>query len=347
MKTATRRDINDEATALMCARRIKDANRLEMLYLLTVADAAATGPKAWNSWTLLLLRDLALKTLRILEKGELASREALESAEEKKEALIKSARNREERRRTAELLSVMSPRYMLNCTAEEIEKHMALHAKLGEDRFVWEVATGDISDQRTVTICAKDAPGLFSKMAGAFTLCGFDILDTRAFTWRNNMVLDIFEIKVPADYDREEARWEKAERILSGALSGALDLHEKIFKWMSTYRSKKAQPKTRPHRVTIDNDLSDFLTVLEIHTYDFPGLLFIITDTLFRCGMDVWVAKIATKADQVVDVFYIRDVDGQRVDTPELEKKLTSAILEMLEGTEKNQIENLRPAVTA
>jgi len=314
---------------------------------LTVADASATGPKAWNSWTLMLLRDLALKTLKILERGELASREVLQTVETQKEALIKSAHTREERRQTAELLSVMSPRYMLNSTTEEISRHMALHSELGESRFVWQVTTGDIPDNRTVTICAKDAPGLFSKMAGAFTLSGFDILDAKAFTWRNNVVLDIFEVKVPVDYDREAARWKKAHDILSASLAQEFDLHTEIFKWMATYQSKKAQPKTRPHQVTIDNDLSDFLTVLEIHTYDFPGLLFLITDTLFRCKMDVWVAKIATKADQVVDVFYIRDVDGQKIDTPDQEAVLKDAIMEMLETADKNLKNNRQAAAIA
>ena len=340
MKTATRRDINDEATALMCARRIMDIDRLKMLFLLTVADAAATGPKAWNSWTLMLLRDLTLKILKILERGELASREVLQSVETKKKNLIKSARSQEDRRRTASLLSVMSPRYMLNCRPEEIQRHMALHTRLGEDPFVWQVDTGNIADNRTVTICAKDTPGLFSKMAGAFTLCGFDILDAQAFTWRDNVVLDIFEVKVPKDYDREKERWEKAHNILSAALTGEIDLHAEIIKRMTTYRPKKSQPKTRPHRVSIDNDLSDFLTVLEIHTYDFPGLLFLITDTLFRREMDVWVAKIATKADQVVDVFYIRDVDGQKIDIPEQEAQLEADILEILQTADGNSEKN-------
>jgi Amt family ammonium transporter len=31
-----------------------------------------------------------------------------------------------------------------------------------------------------------------------------------------------------------------------------------------------------------------------------------VTDALFKCGLDIWVAKIATKVDQVVDVFYVR-----------------------------------------
>ena len=51
IKTATRRDLNDEETAISCAKTIKDIDRLKMLYLLTVADSMATGPKAWSDWT--------------------------------------------------------------------------------------------------------------------------------------------------------------------------------------------------------------------------------------------------------------------------------------------------------
>ncbi|MCK5712090.1 MAG: HD domain-containing protein, partial [Hyphomicrobiaceae bacterium] len=69
IKIATRRDIHDEETAIFCARTIKEIDRLKMLYLLTVADSMATGPKAWNDWMQTLLRDLFLKVLNVLEKG--------------------------------------------------------------------------------------------------------------------------------------------------------------------------------------------------------------------------------------------------------------------------------------
>ena len=59
----------------------------------------------------------------------------------------------------------------------------------------------------------------------------------------------------------------------------------------------------RPHRVIVDNATSSFFTIVEVYTYDFPGLLYAVSDALFRCGLNIWVAKIATKVDQVVDVF--------------------------------------------
>jgi [protein-PII] uridylyltransferase len=71
--TATRRDINDEETAIAMARTSRRRPLLKMLYLLTVADSMATGPKAWNDWTSSLLSNLFLKVLNVLEYGELAT----------------------------------------------------------------------------------------------------------------------------------------------------------------------------------------------------------------------------------------------------------------------------------
>ena len=88
IKTATRRDIHDEETAVACARRIMDPERLKMLYVLTVADSVATGPAAWNDWTSHLLRELFLKVLNVLERGELASEEAVAVVERKRAAVL-------------------------------------------------------------------------------------------------------------------------------------------------------------------------------------------------------------------------------------------------------------------
>ena len=74
---------------------------------------------------------------------------------------------------------------------------------------------------------------------------------------------------------------------------------------------------------------------MEVYTYDFPGLLYAITDALYRCGLNIWVAKIATKVDQVVDVFYVRDNSGEKVDSPDEVQKIEEAIRERLPVLEK------------
>ncbi|MBU4209022.1 MAG: HD domain-containing protein [Proteobacteria bacterium] len=110
IKTASRRDLNDEGTAITCARKIKGVERLIMLYLLTVSDSISTGPKAWNDWTSALFKNLFLKVLSILEKGELATGEAVETVNKKKEELLLSESSLQAKQELEQLFNVMSPR---------------------------------------------------------------------------------------------------------------------------------------------------------------------------------------------------------------------------------------------
>ncbi len=340
IKIATRRDIHDEETAIFCARTIKEIDRLKMLYLLTVADSMATGPKAWNDWMQTLLRDLFLKVLNVLEKGELASREAVKVVEKKQYQVLSQASSPESKKDLEELFNVFSPRYLLYANTDQIVEDVRLYESLGENDFVWNITKSADANTRVVRICAKDRPGLFSSISGIFTLNNIDIIDAQIFTWRNQIALDIFNVKPPPDQLFEDERWERAEKNLQSALSGDLDLAKAISEKMAAYRSFKTLGLKRPHRIVIDNDSSSFFTIVEVFTYDFPGLLFNITDALFRCKLDIWVAKIATKADQVVDVFYVRDFDGQKVDSPDQVAAIKAAIEKRLLDAGPKQLVN-------
>jgi len=329
IKTATRRDIRDEETAVFCARKIKDIERLKMLYLLTVADSMSTGPKAWNDWTCVLLNGLFFNILNVLEKGELASNEAVEIVEKKKEAVRESGCMSGEELEL--LFSVMPRRYLLYTKPKSVTEHIRLYKKLGSRDFVWEIAKSYSSDTRTVTICAKDRPGLFSKIAGVFTLNSINILDAQIYTWKNNIALDVFKVDPPPDQVFEDEKWERAGKHLEAALSGQLDMSAELSRKMSDYGFAKPKTGEKPHRIIVDNKSSTFFTIIEVFTHDFPGLLFSVTNALFRCNLDVWIAKIATNIDQVVDVFYVRDFQGQKANSPEQEAAITSSIEKVLE----------------
>ena len=330
VQTATRRDINDEETAIFCARRIKDVKRLKMLYLLTVADSIATGPMAWNDWKAALLRDFFLKVLNVLEKGELATEAAVEAIERKRNEFIHSVHTQKAQEDIGALFKVMSPRYRLYMPTPAILEHINLYNRLGAADFLWDIKRSADANTRSVTICAKDRPGLISKIAGVFTLNNIDILDVQAFTWRNNIALDIFEVKPPPDQIREAEKWDRTAKNLAGTLSGELNLAAALQKKRTTFRQSSIRKYKKPHHVEVDNTGSSFFTIIEVFTYDFPGLLFGITDALYHCELNIWVAKIATKADQVVDVFYVWDLNGDKVDSPDQVALIKAAILERL-----------------
>jgi [protein-PII] uridylyltransferase len=109
-----------------------------------------------------------------------------------------------------------------------------------------------------------------------------------------------------------------------------LDLASALKEKMQYRRSLMPFSAPKPPQVLIDNESSSFFTVIDVYTYDSPGLLFRITDALFKCELDIWIAKIATKVDQVVDVFYVRDYDGQKVDAPDQVRILEESVLEVL-----------------
>jgi len=159
-----------------------------------------------------------------------------------------------------------------------------------------------------------------------FTLNKINILDAQIFTWRNNIALDIFKVQPPPDPIFETDKWDRTYQHLHQALQGQLDLSARLQSRMNAYRSPRPAAMDRPQRIEVDNATSSFFTIVEVFAEDFPGLLFRITDALFRCRLDVWVAKIATNVDQVVDVFYVRDFDGQKVDDPEQVKRIKETI---------------------
>ena len=224
IKVATRRDIDDEETAIYCARQVKEANRLKMLYLLTVADSMSTGPKAWGEWTATLLRELFLRILNILEKGQLASRAAVETMAAKRQAILSGGAHALDAGELEKLYNFMSPRYLLDTAVTDILTHIDLFQQVGRSDFVWHVAAAPESNSRQVTICAKDRPGLFSRIAGVFTLNRLDILDVKVYTWRNHIALDVFKVKPPPDQIFEAEKWEQARKDLVSALAGQLDL---------------------------------------------------------------------------------------------------------------------------
>jgi [protein-PII] uridylyltransferase len=336
--TATRRDIDDEKIVVQSARHVADTERLKMLYLLTVADSRATGPKAWNDWKAALLKELFFKIHHLLQEGILATRAAADLVEKKRKEIFQRLASMPESALQT-LFEHMSIRYLLHTTAEEIVRHVGLYQRLGPAPFVLDVQRGPQKNYRTVTVCAKDFPGLFSIIAGVFTLNNLDILSAQINTWRNHTALDIFRVKAPPDTLFEANVWDQVNKDLSASLQGELDLSAALDRKVRAYQSLRRKLPRQPDKIIVDNESSDFFTIIEIYTHDFPGLLYRITNTLFQCRLDVWVAKIATKADQVVDVFYVRDFDGQKVESLEQVTAVEEAIKHTLGNGANNKAE--------
>jgi [protein-PII] uridylyltransferase len=75
--TATRRDLDDPATIQSIIALIPDANTLELLHALSIADGEATGSAGWSDWKAALVAELVSKTRRAMSGIEFAQQPLL------------------------------------------------------------------------------------------------------------------------------------------------------------------------------------------------------------------------------------------------------------------------------
>lgn len=329
-KTATRRDTNSEETSVFCASRIKKVSLLRMLYLLTVADSMATGPKAWNEWIEILLRALFIKTMGILKGGELATRKAAKTIENKKNEILSICSTKiPDNASLKSQLNKMTHRYLLYVPASDIIEHFQLYQNLNSNEFIWKITNDTTSEVRTITIISREIPGFYSKLAGVFFLNGLNIIASKAYLFNNNTALGIFKVMPPKDKIFENEKWEKASKELHKAIKDDTFLDRLQERLPKTIKCTSGQIPEE-NSININNKASNFFTIIEVFTYDFPGLLFAITNTLYRLGVDISVAMVATKIDQVVDVFYVKSFENTKIDDPHREKEIKNAILNTL-----------------
>ena len=78
---------------------------------------------------------------------------------------------------------------------------------------------------------------------------------------------------------------------------------------------RRTEVFTVPPRVLIDNNASNTLTVIEINGRDRPGLLYDVTQALTDGGLQISSAHISTFGERVVDVFYVKDVFGLKMES--------------------------------
>jgi [protein-PII] uridylyltransferase len=111
-------------------------------------------------------------------------------------------------------------------------------------------------------------------------------------------------------------------------LQGRLDVEDRLDR---RARAVPARGSWVPApKVTLVDDASETATVVEVRAHDAPGLLWRVGRALGECGLDVRAARVETLGAEVVDVFYVADADGKKLDDQELRRTTVHAVLAAL-----------------
>ena len=182
-----------------------------------------------------------------------------------------------------------------------------------------------------VTVVAQDEPGLFSKISGVMTANYLNILSAEISTWENGVAVDTFRVQNLIDESLfETRRWNKLQRDLDRVLRGEVSVGA-LVEGMATPLFQKFSSSRKETRVRVDNAASDFYTIIEVYTQDRPGLLYRVTRKLFDLELSIAMARISTKVDQVVDVFYVQDLSGAKIEDEGFIGRIKEGLKEDLE----------------
>jgi len=340
--TSQRRDLDDPAVIRNFSRQIQTPEALNLLTLLTFADSQGTSDKLWNSFKDLLLWQLHERAMTLLTGGtefRRASAKQIELLLQQVRDLTPSVIGEEE---TNAHFSTLPPAYFQIHTAKEILDdleltHRFMHRLIQQNNRALAPVTAWLDEPdrgyNVVKICTWDRAGLFGKITGSLSAAGLNILSAQVFTRTDGIALDTFFVNDArtgnlAAREQHDKFAELLEKVLSGDI---IDLPALIARQITNRPVYEAYAGERmPTEIYFDNNASDSRTLIEIETEDQLGLLYAISQTFAGLSVDIAGARIVTERGAAVDSFYVRELDGGKITSPErqkhIEEKLRSAI---------------------
>ena len=326
--TAFKRDLSDYKTIMDFVEAVQSPERLRLLLALTVVDIRAVGPGVWNGWKRQLLGDLYESAEEVLRLGHKQSGRR-EKIDAKHEALATAldwdaARFNAYLKRFPESYWIAEPDDILIRNAHHIadagDKPLAVSAEVYPARGA-----------TLVTVHTADHAGLFYRLAGAIHLAGASIIDARIHTTRDGMALDNFLVQDPFGRPFDEpARLKRLAQGIEDGLANRAHLDERLI--ARPLARIRADAFAIQPNVLIDNKASNRYTVIEVNARDRPALLAALAYALFQSKATIHSAHIATYGERAVDVFYVTDLIGGKVDGTTRLKALEKRLLEAATG---------------
>ncbi len=328
VRTARLHDLKSANVIQKAAEQVPSLEILRHLYVFTYVDNSAV---AENNWTSMDLRDLEDLYRRIQELLACRSDEATgRKAQEDRSTLIRRKLEALQAKNANAVLKhcdAMPAGYVLNTPLEEIAFHLELLDRLDAESVVLDVYNRPGEDYSELTICTLDdpRPGMLAKIAGILYGCSVDIVKAQAYTMEKarRVVLDTLWIRCNG-MQISESKARRIQSALKEVLTGSRTVESFL----------QGAGKNPPDGMMLDvidlhNDLSEEHTVVHIVAHDLQGLLYLMTRSLSRCGLDIHSAKIATWNARAENNFYVTSIAGGQIPDRDLSAWTTQLAREL------------------
>jgi [protein-PII] uridylyltransferase len=324
-RTAQSRDISDPETIKRFCDIVGDQTRLDYLYLLTIADIAATSSKLWNSWKDSLLWELYSVTSLALEEG---SSNIFDRKHRIEEARFEVRDH---------LLQQGLDFAAINTLWDDLPQNVFL--SFSSDQLAWTASAvlGSGLDGRVLVairelegqgasellVHAPDYDGLFSAVTTVIDEMGLDVLSARVGTTASGKSFDLFQLMDRHARAVNDIDGERLQARLREVLAKA-----QLPKLVRRKLPRRLRPFKSSARIRFSAAHGGEKTLMDLGCSDRPGLLSHISAAMVACGVRIHDARIATLGDRVEDAFILSDKQNEP-----LSRKIRTELLEKLKET--------------
>ncbi|MDP6968950.1 MAG: [protein-PII] uridylyltransferase [Gammaproteobacteria bacterium] len=315
--TAQKRDIGSPEVIHEFAAIVGDELHLDYLYVMTVCDIYATNPELWNNWRASLMRQLYTETNRVLRLG-LDLDTPIDHASLIEQTQIDARKLLLEKRlnpaAVQNLWQQLGDDYFIRERAATVAWHTQQilgHQSNTPLVAISEFSFNDFEGGSQIFVYTKDQPNLFAAMCAIIGQLNLNIFDARIITTDDGYSMDTFIV-----LDKEGQTLDQTAEVrqqLQDKLTRALQ-HPKDFAYLVEQRTPRLHKLfTIPTQVNIANPKGFSWTRVELICADRPGLLAQVGLVFMRLGISIQKAKIQSMGERVEDVFFITDMDGERI----------------------------------
>jgi len=334
--TAQRCDLSDPETIRAFAQRVGSRRRLDLLYLLTLADVRATNPTLWNDWRASLFRQLYERAALYLgarqngDRIERLKREALALLADTDPALVLS------------WWDTLPTDYFSRLDAGELawQTRAVLSATdwLGDvilARDLPHVVAGSSQRAAELLVIGFGKPGdRFSATTLALDRAGLSVQQAALHRLANGLHIDHYRV-VNADGDAPELPLSPLLQQASTEIRSALSPGAALPRPLNRRGSGTLRHFPVPLRIEFTHERRRQRTQLRVIAADRPGLLARIALAFADTGVVVQHALIATLGERVEDTFFIYQCEGEGKPCP-----LSEETLQQLEADLRTRLDS-------
>ncbi|MCI4410226.1 MAG: [protein-PII] uridylyltransferase [Thiotrichales bacterium] len=310
--TAQKKDISDAEVIQQFGQQVGSIERLNNLYLLTVADICATSPVVWNGWKDNLLASLYHRTLAYLQnkpKALVDAQQALLDMPKQAQEQVISIWN-----------SLKNSPYHQQQTADDLYRHAHLFIdqqtlpKIG-------MRPTPVQGVCSLTIYAEDIHGEWLMITAACDQAKLDIVEARVYTTNDGHVLIDLKFLSPLHWSTAD----QAEFI--HALSNSLKCDDMTVS--PHFHRQHSRQKHFTIKTEIDINQHNLQTEVTLISSDRPGLLFKCALVFHQQGLNLVSARISTAGMRAEDVFLLSNLSKQPLNEQQ-QRQLKQALIDTL-----------------